>query len=244
MLFDVTNRKWTEPEDLPEGCPAWSHDGKYLYFQSFDVKEPAFFRMRVSDRKRERLTGVNLRRVQADWFWWNGLAPDDSPLVLRDESSEEIYALDWLLPLDKVAPPLLEPRSNLDAECQSLQPFFTASAKSRMNGSSGKREFADRWDGNLVSHDARRVKARPLGGLQLVFLRDMAGFCPMTSESDRQNLWIDAETGAKYASCQSAAPLRGWAQVEFRCIQAGQRAANKVSGWGQVRPRQLASHGL
>jgi Tol biopolymer transport system component/DNA-binding winged helix-turn-helix (wHTH) protein len=98
MLFGVANRKWTEPENLPEGCPAWSHDGKYLYFQSFDVKEPAFFRMRISDRKRERLTGINLRRVQADWFWWNGLAPDDSPLVLRDESSEEIYALDWLLP--------------------------------------------------------------------------------------------------------------------------------------------------
>ena len=98
MLFDGTNRKWTEPEDLPEGCPAWSHDGKYLYFQSFDVKEPAFFRMRISDRRRERLAEINLRRDQFDWFWWNGLAPGDSPLVLRDESSEEIYALDWLLP--------------------------------------------------------------------------------------------------------------------------------------------------
>jgi Tol biopolymer transport system component/DNA-binding winged helix-turn-helix (wHTH) protein len=98
MLFDAANRKWTQPEELQEGCPTWSRDGKYLYFQSFDVKEPAFFRMRASDRKRERLAGINLRRVQADWFWWNGLAPDDSPLVLRDESSEEIYALDWLLP--------------------------------------------------------------------------------------------------------------------------------------------------
>ena len=38
------------------------------------------------------------RRNQFGWFWWNGLAPDDSPLVLRDESSEEIYALDWVLP--------------------------------------------------------------------------------------------------------------------------------------------------
>jgi Tol biopolymer transport system component len=98
MVFDTTNRKWTEPEDLPEGCPAWSHDGKYLYFRSFDVKDPAFFRMRISDRHRERIAEINLRRDQFDWFWWNGLAPDDSPLLLRDESSEEIYALDWLLP--------------------------------------------------------------------------------------------------------------------------------------------------
>ena len=98
MLFDATGRKWSEPEDLPEGCPAWSHDGKYLYFQSFDVKEPAFFRMRISDRKRERLAEINLRRNEAGWLWWNGLTPDDSPLVLRDESNEEIYALDGLVP--------------------------------------------------------------------------------------------------------------------------------------------------
>jgi hypothetical protein len=62
------------------------------------VKDPTFWRTRISDRKRERLGEINLRRVQADWFWWNGLAPGDSPLVLRDESSEEVYALDWLLP--------------------------------------------------------------------------------------------------------------------------------------------------
>ncbi|HET8967480.1 MAG TPA: hypothetical protein VFN20_14735 [Candidatus Acidoferrum sp.] len=26
---------------------------------------------------------------------WTGLAPDDSPLVLRDTSVEEVYALNW-----------------------------------------------------------------------------------------------------------------------------------------------------
>ena len=97
-LFNVANRNWSELGDLPEGCPTWSHDGKNLYFQSWDAKEPALFRMRIADRKRERLAAINLRRAEADWLWWNGLAPDDSPLVLRDESSEEIYALDWLLP--------------------------------------------------------------------------------------------------------------------------------------------------
>ena len=30
--------------------------------------------------------------------WWSGLAPDDSPLVLRDTSVQEIYALDWEAP--------------------------------------------------------------------------------------------------------------------------------------------------
>jgi len=30
--------------------------------------------------------------------WWSGLAPDDSPLVLRDTSVQEIYALEWEAP--------------------------------------------------------------------------------------------------------------------------------------------------
>jgi Tol biopolymer transport system component len=98
MLFDAASRKWMEPVPLSEGCPAWSRDGIYLYFQSFDVKDPAFFRMRVSDRRRERVADIDARRVQADFFWWNGLTPDGSPLFLRDESTEEVYALDWQLP--------------------------------------------------------------------------------------------------------------------------------------------------
>jgi len=98
MLFEAASRKWMEPVPLSEGCPAWSRDGIYLYFQSFDVKDPAFFRMRVSDRRRERVADIDARRVQADFFWWNGLTPDGSPLFLRDESTEEVYALDWQLP--------------------------------------------------------------------------------------------------------------------------------------------------
>jgi hypothetical protein len=29
---------------------------------------------------------------------WTGLDPDNSPLVLRDTSTQEIYALDWDAP--------------------------------------------------------------------------------------------------------------------------------------------------
>jgi Tol biopolymer transport system component/DNA-binding winged helix-turn-helix (wHTH) protein len=98
LLFDLAASKWSEPIDLQEGCPAWSRDSQYLYLQSFDVKDPAFFRLRISDRKRERLADINVARVESTWFWWTGLTPDDSPLLLRDKSSEEIYALDWQLP--------------------------------------------------------------------------------------------------------------------------------------------------
>jgi len=42
------------------------------------------------------LEGV--QRFQANFGPWSGLAPDDSPLVTRDNSNQEIYALDWAAP--------------------------------------------------------------------------------------------------------------------------------------------------
>jgi eukaryotic-like serine/threonine-protein kinase len=98
MLFDSNTQKWAELGDLQEGCPTWSRDGAYLYFQSFDAKDPAFYRIRISDKKRELVTSINFRRRAAEPYWWNGLTPDDSPLVMRDESVTEIYALDWQVP--------------------------------------------------------------------------------------------------------------------------------------------------
>lgn len=99
MLFDFNRQHWAVLTDLSEGCPTWSRNDEYLYFQTFDVSTPEFARVRISDGKRERLASIDFRRGgQRDWYWWNGLTPDGSPLVLRDESTEEIYALDWKLP--------------------------------------------------------------------------------------------------------------------------------------------------
>ena len=38
------------------------------------------------------------RRVIFAWTPWSGLTPDGSPLVLRDISSQEVYALDFEAP--------------------------------------------------------------------------------------------------------------------------------------------------
>jgi Tol biopolymer transport system component len=100
MLFDSTTRIWTELSELSGGCPSWSHDSTQLYFQTFDVKDPALFRVRIADRRRERVASINFPRdVQgAEWEWWNGLTPDDAPILMRDMSTKEIYALDLQLP--------------------------------------------------------------------------------------------------------------------------------------------------
>jgi len=81
MLFDRVTRQWTELVSMPIGYPSWSHDGKYLYFDTTLTDDAAFFRVRISDRKLERLVSLKgLRRFWGEFGQWTGLAPDDSPL--------------------------------------------------------------------------------------------------------------------------------------------------------------------
>jgi serine/threonine protein kinase/Tol biopolymer transport system component len=95
-LYEVATQKWVELAKLPMGYPSWSRDSKYIYFDS-GGDSPAFYRVRVSDQKLEQLVRLtNIRRAGNDG--WTGLALDDSPLLLRDVGTEEIYALDWLSP--------------------------------------------------------------------------------------------------------------------------------------------------
>ncbi|HEX2597455.1 MAG TPA: hypothetical protein VHL05_01715, partial [Terriglobales bacterium] len=59
----------------------------------------AYFRLRVPDGEIERVVSLkNIHRFLPIWGEWSGLAPDGSPLFVRDISTQEIYALDWVLP--------------------------------------------------------------------------------------------------------------------------------------------------
>ena len=94
QVFDLVTRKWTELGRITVGFSSWSRDSKYVYFDSPEGG-PGFYRVRVADHKLERLFSLKNVRL-ADG--WTGLAPDDSPLLLRDAGSQEIYALDWEAP--------------------------------------------------------------------------------------------------------------------------------------------------
>ena len=98
MLFDTATQSWTKACDCVAGFPTWSHDGKYIYFQYFTGpnKDYSIARLRPGDDKIETVAGVGKvgRRTTGTTGHWFGLAPDDSPLVARDISTQEIYALE------------------------------------------------------------------------------------------------------------------------------------------------------
>ncbi len=98
MLFDFNTHKWTDLESIQASFPNWSRDSNYVYFFSED-SEPSIYRVRVRDRKLERVVGLKgIRLTIGEVGTWCGLAADDSPLILRDVGTQEIYALDLQLP--------------------------------------------------------------------------------------------------------------------------------------------------
>jgi Tol biopolymer transport system component/tRNA A-37 threonylcarbamoyl transferase component Bud32 len=101
MLFDFTTQKWTELANAKGflGYPNWSRDGHYLYFHGILEKEEGYFRVQISDRKLERILRLKgFQEAVGPFGNWSGLAPDESPLFVRDASIQEVYALDWETP--------------------------------------------------------------------------------------------------------------------------------------------------
>jgi len=100
MLFDTRTQKWEELSVHYSGYPSWSRNGKFLYFQDWDqgtAYPSRVLRVRISDRKPETVVDLKtLDRLSIGTFMsWSGLAPDDSVLLSRNNSTQEIYAVKW-----------------------------------------------------------------------------------------------------------------------------------------------------
>jgi Tol biopolymer transport system component len=101
LLFEPATARWS---DLASGnnleYPNWSRDSKYIYFEDTRENGPAMYRVATSGGKIEQVVSFkDIRRpLVAAGGKWSGLGPDDSPLVMRDVSSREIYAFEMQWP--------------------------------------------------------------------------------------------------------------------------------------------------
>ena len=99
LLYDCGTQKWQNLVQTNARYLSWSHDGKHIYLTTQGT-DPVFARIKVPD-EHEIETLASLKDVPlfyGSFGPWTGIAPDDSLLVLRDTSTDEIYALDLQSP--------------------------------------------------------------------------------------------------------------------------------------------------
>ncbi len=95
LLFDFGTGKWTE---LVKAQPAgweFSPDGQYLQYLD-KTGSGCVWKIRLSDGKKEKV--VDVKNFIDTGYWGFGhlsVAPDGSPLLLRDTGTQDIYSLDW-----------------------------------------------------------------------------------------------------------------------------------------------------
>jgi uncharacterized protein with WD repeat len=96
MLFDTATRQWStlaEAEHLSYN--EWSHDGKFIYFRESREGAAELVRVRIKDHTVQLVLSLrNLPQLDEPFAGWIGLTPDDAPLVMRNRSVQEFYALD------------------------------------------------------------------------------------------------------------------------------------------------------
>lgn len=94
LLFDFQTQKWTELANGSLGWPTFSKDSQYLYF--VDVSGTgALLRVRISDHQIERAVDLKNFVMTGAYRSWFSLAPDGSPISLRDAGTTDVYSLDW-----------------------------------------------------------------------------------------------------------------------------------------------------
>ena len=92
-LFDVKARRWsTLYKDSTFAYATWSKDGRSLYFLRY-TSDPAVLRIPVTGGGAKVVVGLKGFPYTGTFKLWLGLDPDDTPLMLRDVSTSDVYAL-------------------------------------------------------------------------------------------------------------------------------------------------------
>jgi hypothetical protein len=97
MLYEFATRKWSQLAQAAFAYDNWSHDSRYVYLEDYSQGDD-IVRVSVPGGLLQRLESAkDVPRGSDPWASWLGLGADDAPLLMRDQSSQEIYALDLQL---------------------------------------------------------------------------------------------------------------------------------------------------
>lgn len=91
-IFDLATQRWSTPYNGVVAYPAWSRDGRSVYFLNFQ-ENPAVFQVRVADGAVEQLADIRALHYTGNSGMWMGVDPTGAPLFLRNLGTRDVYAL-------------------------------------------------------------------------------------------------------------------------------------------------------
>jgi Tol biopolymer transport system component len=96
FLYQCSTNRWEQVASFRMGYPNWSQDSKYLYLVSL-ANRTSICRVSIADHQVS--TVVDMTPFNQYWTndAWLGLAPNDSPLLSRDVSIQQLFDLHWVL---------------------------------------------------------------------------------------------------------------------------------------------------
>jgi serine/threonine protein kinase/Tol biopolymer transport system component len=94
-IFDIGTQKWS---NVSRGgllsYPMWSKDSQFIYFLNTARGDQGVYRVRTVGGNSERVVDLNDRHLAGLLSgYWLGLDPADSPLLLLDTGSDDIYSI-------------------------------------------------------------------------------------------------------------------------------------------------------
>lgn len=102
FLLDLKTNKWSQlgPAFDAIEYPLWSRDGRTIYLQDGDFRglytstQPGIYRIHVTGGQTEKVVDLKgFKGCGSQELVWSGLDPEDTPLLLRNIGTYDIYAL-------------------------------------------------------------------------------------------------------------------------------------------------------
>jgi serine/threonine protein kinase/Tol biopolymer transport system component len=88
-VFDIKNQHWSALDTGLHGYSVWSSDSRSIHFLRYP-DDPAIIRIPAAGGEVKQVASLKDFRFIGVWF---GLDPTDAPLMLRDASTTDVYAL-------------------------------------------------------------------------------------------------------------------------------------------------------